>query len=305
MNTTDQALVIAALDRVVAKALQRVDRGEVPIILRPYMEPRPSGVMRSSSVGIDTEILTRRCFDDEIVSVDAVALAARAIASNAGSRWVDELADRKPESYFGSSATEALVGLATEIVEACVAGSRQAAATEAALARFDRFCGMGSIRWIVRVGLTGVSVVDGLHSLSGDLVIRTADDEFKRSLWAAHGPGGSHFTTFADDDAMAVSGLGAVLEATREIERDEWPSLPDVSDDVALALTGPPSARGSSPLVPHAMAYWAARDPRLYAKSVLLDVDVAQPPEHVASASLRAHDRRRSRLPIEGVDRAP
>jgi hypothetical protein len=237
VNTTDQALVIAALDRVVAKALQRVDRGEVPIILRPYMEPRPSGVMRSSSGGIDTEILTRRCFDDEIVSVDAVALAARAIASNAGSRWVDELADRKPESYFGSSATEALVGLATEIVEACVAGSRQAAATEAALARFDRFCGMGSIRWIVRVGLTGVSVVDGLHSLSGDLVIRTADDEFKRSLWAAHGPGGSHFTTFADDDAMAVSGLGAVLEATREIERDEWPSLPDVSDDVALALT--------------------------------------------------------------------
>lgn len=99
MNTTDRAAVIAALDQVVSKALRRMDRGEVPIILRPYMEPRPEGVMHSSNVGIDAETLTRRCFDDENLLVDEVALAARAIADNAGSRWTDELAEREPKFY--------------------------------------------------------------------------------------------------------------------------------------------------------------------------------------------------------------
>jgi hypothetical protein len=293
MNATDQALVIAVLDRVVAEALRRANRGEAPVILRPYMEPRPSGVMRSSSFGIDTGILTRRCFDHEIVSIDAVALAARAIASNAGGRWIDELDERKPEHYFGSSATEALVGLATEIVEGCLAGSQLAAATESALARFDRFCGVGSIWWTVRVGLTGASVVDGPQPLSGDLVIRAADDGFKRSLWAAHGPGGNHFTTFADDDAMAVAGLSAVLEATREVERDGWPSLPDVSNDMAVALTalrvhgvrrlsclmrwvtGPPETRGLTRSPFSSMSMWPSRPNTWRPPASVLEIDGA------------------------------
>jgi hypothetical protein len=293
MNSTDQALVIAALDRVVAEALRRVARREAPVVLRPYMELRPPGVMHSSTVEIDTEILARRCFEEEVVSVDAVALAARAIASNAGDRWIVELDERKPERYFGSSATKALVGLATEIVEACIAGSQQTVATEIALARFDHFCGMESIRWTVRVALTGASVVDGPQVLSDDLVIRAADDDFKLSLWAAHGPGGGHYTTFAHDGAMAVSELGVVLEATREIERDEWPSLPDVSDDVAVALTalrvhggrrlsplmrwltGPPEIRGITRSSASSMSMWPNRPSKWRPPASTLTIDGA------------------------------
>lgn len=222
MDSTDRQILVECLDRIVDEALAAIERGEHVVVFRPYMELRDGGVMHSSTLGVDTNILVRRCMNNLPTTTPVVANATKALATAAGGVWGEELKARTPDQYGGSRAFEALMGLAAGIVNNCVEGDSRDGQVAGAIDRFERFCGMHEVVWTVSVPLLGVSVTDGPHSLSDGVVIRTADEQFKQALWATHGPGASYGETLADRDALTVAGIEAVLETAISAERDGW-----------------------------------------------------------------------------------
>ncbi len=235
MDAEDRQILVAALDPLVDDALRHYQLGEHPVVLEPYMEPREDGVMHSSVVGFDAALLTRRCMGNEQVLI--AANATKVLAAIAGTTWVDELAERAPERFPGSRAFESFLGIATQIIEECAAGAPRGVVTDAAILRFEHFCAMTEIKWVVRAPLAGVAVVGGPHTVTDYVALRMADNDFKKALWATHGPGANYWSTFADDEAMSVANLDAVIETTLTTERDGWPSSAEATNRIEAALT--------------------------------------------------------------------
>jgi hypothetical protein len=222
MDSKDRQVLGDCLDRIVDEALAAIGRGEHPVVFRPYLESRDNGVMHSSTLGIDTNILVRRCMNTLPITMPLVASATTVLASAAGGVWADELDARTPDHYGGSRAFEALMGLAAGVLNNCVEGASRDGQVAGAIDRFERFCEMREVAWTVSVPLLGVSVTDGPHSLSDGVVIRAADEQFKQALWAAHGPGAGYGDTLAAREALTVAGIEAVLEMAISTERDGW-----------------------------------------------------------------------------------
>jgi hypothetical protein len=245
MDATARSLLAVALDRVVDEALRRLQRGEAPYVQRPYMQPPVkqsdphvvAGPTTRANFEADTRLLTRRCADQAVLPVSTMAPAVRTLATIAGEAWLDELNEQRPEHYYGTSALQAFLGVAADVVAACADGTPREAATEAAVERFERFSAMRTVSWQLRVALKGASVAYGPHDLSHNLVLRAADDDFKMALWAAHGPGAGYGMSLGEEDSMAVWSLDSVLEQTVATDLDGWPSLHEAESEFAAAVT--------------------------------------------------------------------
>jgi hypothetical protein len=235
VNPEDRQRLASALDPLVDRALARIDRGECPIRLQPFMEPRPDGVMFSSTVEVDIELHTRRCVDDD--DLNRAGGATRMLAHEAGLAWFSELVGRDPQNYPGSRANAAFIGIASETVKMCHAGGARQHAIKMAIERFERFAAMTECTWILKAPVRGISILDGPHQLSDNVLIRRADDDFKLALWAAHGPGANPFSALSDSDAIVVKGFDAVIEMTYTTERDGWALSPSIAEEINRIIT--------------------------------------------------------------------
>jgi hypothetical protein len=236
VTADDRELLLSALDPLVDRALSRIDRGECPIRLQPFVELGPDGgVMLSSTVEIEIGLHTRRCID--VGDLKRAGEATRMLAREAGLTWFSELVGRDPENYPGSRANAAFVGIATEIVKACHAGVARQRAIASAIERFERFAAMTECTWVVRAPVRGISILDGPHLLSDKVLIRRADEDFKLALWAAHGPGANPFSALSERDATVVRDFDAVVEMTYTTPRDGWALSPSIAEEINWIVT--------------------------------------------------------------------
>jgi hypothetical protein len=240
LTPEDRERVAESLARPVDMALSRIARGECPVVLRPVMEIRSDGVAFSSVLDVDVVLHTRRGVSDlatDPVAVDLGADAMRILAREAGLAWSTELIGRSPTETFGSRASVALIGAAAQVVRACYEGATQEAAVDTAITDLERFLAMERCVWTVRAPLTGISVADGPYQLTEDTKIRAADDDFKQSLWATHGPGVGQYGALSDDDAITVRRFDSIIELSVERERDAWPVMHVLAERVNQVLT--------------------------------------------------------------------